>query len=111
MRKLRSSGVNDSSFCSQDPRLESRSRQLSSNGCFGRYHVDIFLHRHCGSRDRQVVTNGRCGRSNPGSILVTATSSLCCIQCILKFFGTNMQKLRSSAVQDSVSSDPAIVWY
>ena len=67
MRKLRSSGVKDSSFCSQDPRLESRSRQFSSNGCFGRYRVDLFLHRYCGSRDRLVVRTLRCGRSNPGS--------------------------------------------
>ena len=64
---LRSSGIQDTALCSQYPWLESRSRQFSSNACFGRYHVDIFLDRCCGSRDRLVVRTLRCGRSNPGS--------------------------------------------
>ena len=64
---LRSSGIQDTALCFQYPRLESRSRQFSSNGCFGRYHVDIFLDRNCGSRDRLVVRTLRCGRSNLGS--------------------------------------------
>ena len=64
---LRSSGIQDTALYSQYPRLESRSRQFSSNGCFGRYDVAIFLHRNCGSRDRLVVRTLRCGRSNPGS--------------------------------------------
>ena len=78
MRKLRSSGVQDSlssdativwysGHCVVFAVSESRSRQFSSNGCFGRYHVDIFLDRNCGSRDRLVVRTLRCGRSNPGS--------------------------------------------
>ena len=64
---LRSSSIQDTALYSQYPRLESRSRQFSSNGCFGRYHVDIFLDRYCGSRDRLVVRTLRCGRSNSGS--------------------------------------------
>ena len=64
---LRSSGIQDTALCSQYPRLESRSRQFSSNACFGRYHLDIFLDGSCGSRDRLVVRTLRCGRSNPGS--------------------------------------------
>ena len=63
---LRSSGILDTALYSQYPRLESRSRQVSSNGCFV-YHVDIFLDRYCGSRDRLVVRTLRCGRGNPGS--------------------------------------------
>ena len=64
---LRSPGIEDTALYSQYPRLESRSRQFSSNGCFGRYYVDIFLDRYCGSHDRLVVRTLRCGRSNPGS--------------------------------------------
>ena len=64
---LRSSGIQDTALCSQYPWLESRSRQFLSNGCFGRYHVNIFLDRYSGSRDRLVVRTLRCGRSNPGS--------------------------------------------
>ena len=64
---LRSSGIQDTALCSQYPWLESRSRQFSSNGCFGRYHVDIFVNSQCGSRDRLVVRTLPCGRSNPGS--------------------------------------------
>ena len=67
LRTLRSPGIQDTALYSQYPRLESRSRQFSSNGCFGRYHVDIFVDRYCGSRDRLVVRTLRCGRSNPGS--------------------------------------------
>ena len=64
---LRSSGIQDTALCSQYPWLVSRSRQFSSMGCFGRYHVVIFLNMNCGSRDRLVVRTLRCGRSNPGS--------------------------------------------
>ena len=64
---LRSSGIEDTALCSEYSRLESRSRQFSSNGWFGRYHVDIFRDRNCGSRDHLVVRTLRCGRSNPGS--------------------------------------------
>ena len=67
LRTLRSPGIEHTALYSQYPRLESRSRQFSSNGCFGRYHVDIFLNMYCGSCDRLVVRTLRCGRSNPGS--------------------------------------------
>ena len=67
LRTLRSPGIQDTALYSQYPRLESRSRQFLWNGWLGRYHVDIFVDRYCGSRDRLVVRTLRCGRSNPGS--------------------------------------------
>ena len=89
---LRSSDIQDTALCSEYPWLESRSRHFSSNGCFGRYHVDIFLYRYCGSRDRLVVRTLRCGRSNPGSnpghgnFLSLLTFVCPCYDFFLRFF-------------------------
>ena len=107
---LRSSGIQDTALCSQYPRLESRSRQFSSNGFFGRYHADIFLDRNRGSRERLVVRTLRCGRSNPGSNPGHDSNFFfIAFSVSWNFSKLIMGKLRCSGVQDSLFSDATIV--